>query len=559
MAEYNWYSEYPEDVPREIDPNEFGSITEILERSFREYGERPAFHNLRTTLTYNEMEHLSRKFASYLQNYLGLKKGDRLALMMPNILQYPIALFGALRAGVVVVNVNPLYTQRELEHQLKDSGATAIVIYANSAATLEACIDNTQVKHVIVTEIAEMAKFPYNHIINFTIKNVKKMVPDWNIPMAVSFKDALSLANEDKYERPSIGQDDIAFLQYTGGTTGVSKGAILSHGNIVCNMLQAKAWLEPIRDLAEDGELDNEIIITPLPLYHIFSLTANCFIFNAIGALNVLITNPRDTKRFIGEMKRWKFTAFTGVNTLFNALVNDEEFKKCDFSRLRAALGGGMAVQRSVAEKWKEITGRPLIEAYGLTETSPAACVNPVTVQDYNGKIGLPIPSTIVEIRDDEEKPLGVGEIGEICIKGPQVMKGYWNRPEETAKVMTKDGFLKTGDIGFMDEKGYFEIVDRKKDMILVSGFNVYPNEIEEFVVTHPKVYECAAIGKADEKSGEVVKIFVVKKDPSLTEEELFDFCKQNLTGYKRPKFIEFRAELPKSNVGKILRKDLRE
>ncbi|MFZ8932434.1 MAG: AMP-binding protein [Bacteriovoracaceae bacterium] len=559
MKDYCWFKEYPEGVPQEIDPNEFGSLVEILERSFKEYAQKPAFYNLKTTMSFAQIDEQSKKFASYLQNNLGLKKGDRLALMMPNILQYPIALFGALRAGVVVVNVNPLYTSRELEHQLNDSGAKAIVIYANSAHTLEACIHNTHVKHVIVTEIAELAKFPLNHVINFTLKHVKKMVPSWNIPLAISFKQALMMGDDDKYERPHIGHDDIAFLQYTGGTTGVSKGAVLTHGNIVCNMLQAKAWLGPLLEEHGEDALSEEIIITPLPLYHIFSLTANCFIFFAIGALNVLITNPRDTERFIGEMKKFKFTAFTGVNTLFNSLVNHENFKECDFSRLRATLGGGMAVQKAVAEKWKEVTGRPLIEAYGLTETSPAACVNPISLDNYNGKIGLPIPSTVVEIRDDQGKELEVGEVGEICIKGPQVMQGYWNRPEETAKVMTPDGFLKTGDMGFMDEKGYFQIVDRKKDMILVSGFNVYPNEIEDVIATHPKVFECAAIGIPDEKSGEVVKLFVVKKEEDLTDQELFNFSKENLTGYKRPKYIEFRKDLPKSNVGKILRKDLRE
>ena len=559
MKDYPWFKQYPEGVPTKIDPNEFGSLVEILERSFKEYGSKPAFYNLKTTLTFSQIDHQSRKFASFLQNNLGMKKGDRLALMMPNILQYPIALFGALRAGIVVVNVNPLYTTRELEHQLNDSGAKAIVIFANSAHTLEKCIQKTSVKHVVVTEIAELAKFPLNHILNFTIKHVKKMVPAWNIPLALSFKQALDMGDETKYERTHIGHDDIAFLQYTGGTTGVSKGAILTHGNIVCNMLQAKAWLSPLLEANGEEEFSDEIIITPLPLYHIFSLTANCFIFFAIGALNVLITNPRDTKRFIGEMKKFKFTAFTGVNTLFNSLVNDEEFKECDFSRLRSTLGGGMAVQRAVAEKWKAITGKPLIEAYGLTETSPAACVNPIDLPEYNGKIGLPIPNTEVEIRDEEGKALPTGEVGEICIRGPQVMKGYWNRPEETAKVMTEDGFLKTGDMGFMDEKGFFQIVDRKKDMILVSGFNVYPNEIEEVYVTHPKVFECAAIGVPDDKSGEAVKLFVVKKEEDLTEEELFEFSKENLTGYKRPKFIEFRKDLPKSNVGKILRKDLRE
>lgn len=555
-----WFKNYQKGVPHEIDHNEFQNLMEILERSFKEYPTNPSFMNMGTTISYGQLDILSKKFASYLQINLGLKKGDRVALMMPNILQYPIALFGALRAGIVVVNVNPLYTARELEHQLKDSGAKAIVIFANSAHCLEKVLDKTDVKHVIVTEIGDMLSFPKNILVNSVIKYVKKMVPSWNIPTAIDFLKVLSLGNPESYIRPTIGHEDIAFLQYTGGTTGVSKGAILTHKNIVSNMLQAKAWLDPMR-MAEGGSENGlgEIIITPLPLYHIFSLTANCFIFTAIGALNVLITNPRDLKTFVKAISKIKFTAFTGVNTLFNGLLNNEEFKKINFSSLRLTLGGGMAVQRAVAERWKEVTGKPLIEAYGLTETSPAACVNPMSLKDYNGKIGLPIPSTDVVIKNDDEENVAVGEIGEICIRGPQVMKGYWNKDEETKKVFTQDGYLKTGDIGFMDNEGFFQIVDRKKDMIIVSGFNVFPNEIEDVVATHPKVFEVAAIGKADEKSGEVVKIFVVKKDPSLTESEIMSFCRENLTGYKVPKFIEFRDELPKTNVGKILRKDLRE
>jgi long-chain acyl-CoA synthetase len=426
------------------------------------------------------------------------------------------------------------------------------VIFANSASVLEKVLPNTPVKTVILTEIGDMLKFPKNYIVNFVIKNVKKMVPEFNIPNAVDFKECLAKGDASKFKKADVKLDDTAFLQYTGGTTGVAKGAILTHKNIVANMVQARAW---IKNLITDGK---EIIITPLPLYHIFSLTANCFIFNSVGALNVLITNPRDIPGFVKELKKWKFTAITGVNTLFNGLLNNEEFKKLDFSHLKVSLGGGMAVQKSVADRWKQVTGRPLIEAYGLTETSPAACINPMTLKDYNGLIGLPLPSTEVEIKDDNGKTMPLGEIGEICIRGPQVMAGYYNRPDETAKVMTQDGFFKTGDLGFMNEQGYSKIVDRKKDMILVSGFNVYPNELEDVISQHPKVLECAAIGIPDEKSGEVVKVFVVKKDESLTQEEMMKFCRENLTSYKVPRTIEFRKELPKSNVGKILRKDLR-
>ncbi len=547
-----WHKSYDAGVPFDINPNEYSSINDVIEVGFTKFKNLPAFHNMGTTLSYEEIDRLSLKFASYLQNDLHLQKGDRVALMMPNILQYPIALFGVLRAGLVAVNVNPLYTPRELEHQLKDSGAKAIVIFANSANVLEKILAQTPVKTVILTEIGDMLKFPKNYIVNFVIKNVKKMVPAFNIPNAVSFKSCLMKGDASKFKKIDIKLDDIAFLQYTGGTTGVAKGAVLTHKNIVANMVQARAW---IKNLITDGK---EIIITPLPLYHIFSLTANCFIFNSVGALNVLITNPRDIPGFVKELKKWKFTAITGVNTLFNGLLNNEEFNKLDFSHLKVSLGGGMAVQKAVAEKWKKVTGRPLIEAYGLTETSPAACINPMTLKDYNGFIGLPLPSTEVEIKDDNGATVPMGEIGEICIRGPQVMAGYYNRPDETAKVMTKDGFFKTGDLGFMNEQGYSKIVDRKKDMILVSGFNVYPNELEDVITQQPKVLECAAIGIPDEKSGEVVKVFVVKKDQSLTQDELMKFCRENLTSYKIPKYIEFRTELPKSNVGKILRKDLR-
>jgi len=547
-----WHKHYDAGVPVEISTGEYSSINDLLEAGFKKFSDRPAFHNMGTTLSYSEIDELSKKFASYLQNDLKLSKGDRVAIMMPNILQYPIALFGALRAGMIIVNVNPLYTPRELEHQLKDSEAKAIVIFANSAHVLQKVIQHTEIKKVIITQIGDMLKFPKKHIVNFVIKRVKKMVPDYDLPGSVSFNDILDNADGGKFQRPHVEQTDIAFLQYTGGTTGVAKGAILSHKNILSNMVQARAW---IKNYIEDGK---EIIITPLPLYHIFSLTANCFIFNSVGALNVLITNPRDIPGFIKELKKWKFTAFTGVNTLFNGLLNNKDFAALDFSGLKVSLGGGMAVQKAVAEKWKQVTGRPLIEAYGLTETSPAACINPMTLKDYNGYIGIPLPSTEMTIKDDNENDLPQGDIGEICIRGPQVMGGYWKRPEETAKVMSKDGYFKTGDLGYMTEDGFFKIVDRKKDMILVSGFNVYPNEVEDVVCHYPKVLECAAIGLPDDKSGEVVKIYVVKRDPSLTEEELLKHCRENLTSYKCPKAVEFRNELPKSNVGKILRKDLR-
>ncbi len=547
-----WHKAYDVGVPLEINPEEYSSINDMLEIGFKKYASNPAFHNLGTTLSYSEIDELSRRFASYLQNDLKLQKGDRVALMMPNILQYPVALFGALRAGMIAVNVNPLYTARELEHQLKDADVKAIVIFANSAHVLEKVLAHTPVKHVIVTQIGDFLKFPKNYIVNFVIKNVKKMVPPYSLPGTLDFKSCVSAGDPAAFKRPEMKGSDIAFLQYTGGTTGVAKGAILTHRNIVANMLQARAW---IKDLITESQ---EIIITPLPLYHIFSLTANCFVFSSIGALNVLITNPRDIPGFVKELKKWRFTAFTGVNTLYNGLLNNDEFRKLDFSTLKLALGGGMAVQKAVAERWKQVTRAPLIEAYGLTETSPAACINPMTLKEYNGYIGLPISSTEVEIKDDNNKTVPLGEIGEICIRGPQVMGGYYNRADETAKVMTPDGFFKTGDLGFMTEQGFVKIVDRKKDMILVSGFNVYPNELEDVIAQHPKVLECAAIGVPDEKSGEAVKVFVVKKDESLTADEILKFCRENLTSYKVPRSVEFRKELPKSNVGKILRKDLR-
>jgi long-chain acyl-CoA synthetase len=548
-----WLKSYQPGVPSAIDVNQYSSIVDMLETTFHKFADKPAFHNMGRTISYAELDRMSAQFACFLQNDLRLSRGDRVALMMPNLLQYPIALFGVLRAGLIAVNCNPLYTAPELEHQLKDSGAKAIIVIANFASVLEKALPNTDVKHVVVTELGDLLSFPKSLITNVVVKYVKKLVPNFSIPRTYSFHQALKLGATTSLSKPVVKNDDIAFLQYTGGTTGVSKGAMLTHGNIVANMLQARAWIQfGIRE----GE---EIIITPLPLYHIFSLTANCMIFNSVGALNVLITNPRDMAGFVKELKKWKFTAFTGVNTLFNGLLNTPGFADVDFSKLKISLGGGAAVQRAVAEKWKAVTKCTLIEAYGLTETSPAACINPMNMKEYNGYIGLPLSSTEVKIKDDNGVDLDLTQVGEICIQGPQVMKGYWNRPDETAKVMTADGYLRTGDLGYMNQDGYIKIVDRKKDMILVSGFNVYPNEVEDVIMTMPKVLEAAVIGIPDEKSGEVVKVFIVRKDSSLTVEEVKAFAKANLTGYKHPKHVEFRDELPKTNVGKILRKDLRD
>ncbi|SFW63297.1 AMP-binding protein [Luteibacter sp. UNCMF366Tsu5.1] len=548
-----WLDHYPAGIPADIDVNAFRSIAAVLEESFQKFRERPAFKNFGKVLTYGQIDELSRAFAGFLSGELGLKKGDRLAIMLPNLLQYPIALFGALRLGLTVVNTNPLYTTRELHHQLEDSGAKALVVLDNFAATAQHALDGTKVQHVITTAVGDMVGFPKGNIINFVVKNIRKEVPAFNLPGSVRFRAALERGKAHPMPAVDIGHDDIAFLQYTGGTTGVAKGAMLTHRNMIANMLQADAW---ISGAAKAGE---EIIVTALPLYHIFSLTANGLVFTRMGAMNLLITNPRDMKGFVKELSKEKFTAITGVNTLFNGLLNTPGFADLDFSRLHLSLGGGMAVQRSVAERWKKTTGVTLSEAYGLTETSPAACINPLDLKEYNGSIGLPIPSTYVQIRAEDGTVLPVGEAGELCIKGPQVMKGYWGQPEETAKVLDAEGWLRTGDIAKMDANGYIYIVDRKKDMILVSGFNVYPNEIEDIVMHHPGVAEVAAVGVDDEHSGEVVKLFVVRKDPSLTVDALKEFCRENLTGYKRPKHIEFRDTLPKTNVGKILRRELRD
>jgi long-chain acyl-CoA synthetase len=548
-----WLKSYPKGVPSEIDLNEFKSVGQMFEKSVRQFADRTAYVCMDKGITYGELDRLTRDFAAYLQSVAKLPKGSRIAIMMPNCLQYPICIYGALRAGYTVVNTNPLYTPHELEYQLKDSGAEVIVILENFAHVLQKVLPAVPVKHVIVTSLGEMLGFPKGGIVNLVVRHVKKMVPAWDLPNHKSFKDVLAAGAKADLKPVEVTHDDVAFLQYTGGTTGVAKGAMLTHRNIVANLQQAHAWLKPF--LSKDAE----IIITALPLYHIFALTANGLVFFKIGAKNILITNPRDIPHFVKELQKHKFSAITGVNTLFNALLNNPDFAKLDFSALRISLGGGMAVQKAVADKWKKVTGRTLVEAYGLTETSPAATMNPLDLPDYNGSIGLPISSTDLAIRDDDGKDLGIGETGEICIRGPQVMKGYYQRPEETAKVMFADGFLRTGDVGIVDEKGSVRIVDRKKDMINVSGFNVYPNEVEAEVALHPGVLEVAAVGVPDEKSGETVKIFVVKKDPNLTAEALIAHCKQNLTGYKVPKHVEFRTELPKTNVGKILRRALRD
>ncbi|SDD19701.1 AMP-binding protein [Aquimonas voraii] len=548
-----WLAQYPKGVPAEIDLEQYRNIVSVLEDSCDRYRSRPAFENMGKTISYDELDRLSYQFACHLLLDLKLKKGDRVAIMMPNLLQYPVAIFGVLRAGLTVVNTNPLYTARELKHQLNDSGAVAIVVVENFANVVQEVVKETQVKHVFTTAVGDMLGFPKRQIVNFVLKYLRKAVPDYSLPGAVSFVDAVNAGAGKKLPNIDIAPSDIAFLQYTGGTTGVSKGAMLTHRNLVANMQQSSAWL------GTNVKLGEEEIITALPLYHIFALTANCLVFIKFGGLNHLITNPRDMPGFVKTLSGIRFTAITGVNTLFNGLLNTPGFDKLDFSRLHLTLGGGMAVQRAVAERWKKVTGVPLIEAYGLTETSPAACINPMDLKDFNGAIGLPVPSTEASVQDENGQILPIGEVGELCIRGPQVMAGYWNRPEETAKVLSADGWLKTGDMARMDPNGYCYIVDRKKDMILVSGFNVYPNEIEDVIATHPGVLEVAAVGVPDEKSGEAVKVVIVKKDPNLTADDIRHHCRHELTGYKQPRYIEFRTELPKTNVGKILRRELRD
>ncbi|UCC13275.1 MAG: long-chain-fatty-acid--CoA ligase [Gammaproteobacteria bacterium] len=553
MVEKIWLSQYPEGIPETIDADRIASLKHLIETSFEKYRDLPAFTNMGHSITYGELDQMSRYFGAYLQKVAGLQKGERVAIMLPNVLQYPVAVFGILRAGLCVVNVNPLYTPRELEHQLKDSGAKVILILENFATTLEKVVDKTDVSTIITTGVGDLLPFPKGALTNFVVRRVKKMVPPYSLPSPTNFPRSLKEGKWQTLDDVELDHDDLAFLQYTGGTTGVSKGAILTHGNIVSNVLQAEAWCGT---MFSEGA---EIAITALPLYHIFSLTANCMMFSYVGGNNVLITNPRDFDGFVNELKKYPFTFISGVNTLFNALLNTPGFDQVDFSPMKIALGGGMAVQKPVADHWKKVTGKPILQAYGLTETSPAACINPPDMTEFNGSIGVPISSTDVAIRDEDGADLALGEVGEICIRGPQVMAGYWQRPEETAKTMFQGGWLRTGDMGRMDESGFVFITDRKKDMILVSGFNVFPNEIEDVVVGMDGVLEAAAIGVPDEKSGEIVKLFVVRKDESLTEDEVRAYCKEHLTGYKRPKVIEFREDLPKTNVGKILRRALRD
>jgi long-chain acyl-CoA synthetase len=548
-----WLKSYPPGIPAEIDPGEYGSLVDLLERSVARFRKRVAYLNMGASLTYGQLDEASRRFAAYLQTVLKLPRGSRVAIMLPNLLQYPVCMFGALRAGCVVVNCNPMYTARELQHQLADSGAETIVILENFAHTLEQALPGTAIRHVVMARLGDMLGFPKGPAINFFVKHVLRKVPAWRLEACTDFRDCLAAGSRHRFEPVTVTRDDIAFLQHTGGTTGVSKGAMLTHGNMLANLLQAHAWVRSV--VTDDGEL----IVTALPLYHIFAMTANCFLMIRVGATNLLITNPRDIPAFVAELARHPFTIVTGVNTLFNALLNDERFRRLDFSRLKVSLGGGTAVQKPVAERWKALTGKALIEAYGLTETSPAVTVNPIDLPEYNGAIGLPVPSTEVAIRDDDGNDVPLGETGELCVRGPQVMKGYYNQPAETIAVFTPDGFLRTGDLVAMNGDGYLRLVDRKKDLILVSGFNVYPNEVEEVAAMHPGVADVAAIGVPDAKTGEAVKLFVVRREPSLTAEQLIALCRANLTRYKVPTQVEFRDELPKTNIGKILRRALRE
>jgi long-chain acyl-CoA synthetase len=547
-----WLKSYPPGIPAEIDPGDIPSLKHMVDLSFERFAATDAYVQMGRAMTYREVDERSRAFGAWLQKKAGAKKGERIAIMLPNILQYPIAMFGAFRAGLVVVNTNPLYTARELEHQLNDSGADSIIILENFAHVLQEVLPRTKIKRVIVTAVGDLLAAPKSWIVNFVIRRVRKQVPAWNIPRAVDFQQTLKEGRELTLDAVDVQHDDIAYLQYTGGTTGVPKAAVLTHRNICANIRQAEEWL----GAAYAGRPGT--LITPIPLYHVFALTANCLLFLRLGWRNVLIVNPRDFKGFVAELKKYPFEYITGVNTLFNALLNTPGFETVDFSHLKITLGGGMAVQRAVADRWKKVTGKVLTQAWGLSETSPAACINPTT-DDFNGSIGLPISSTIISIRNDAGEELRVGEIGEICVQGPQVMREYWNRPDETEKVMLPGHVLRTGDIGRIDEQGFVYIEDRKKDMILVSGFNVYPNEVESIAVTHPGVLEAAAVSQADEKSGETVALFVVRKDPKLTEQDIIAHCRKFLTGYKVPHHVYFRNELPKTNVGKILRRPLRD
>jgi len=547
-----WLSSYPKGISADIEIEKYASVVEIFEQSVKEFANRPAFSNLGTSLTYSQFDEATKAVAAYLQKTLKLKKGDRIAIMMPNLLQNPVSIFGSLRAGLTVVNTNPLYTARELRHQLIDSGATTIIVLENYAQTVQEVVADTDVKHIIITKMGDMLNFPKSLLINLAVKYIKKIVPAFSLPGAISFQTVISEGSKQNLEPVHLTHNDLAFLQYTGGTTGIAKGAMLSHKNMVANMLQASEWIK------NDIKPGQETIITALPLYHIFSLTANCMVFIEAGGHNVLITNPRDFKGFVKELSKTSFTVITGVNTLFNALINTKGFHDIDFSNLKITLGGGMSVQAAVAAQWQQITGCALVEAFGLTETSPAVCINPLNIKNYNGSIGLPIPSTYCKLIDSEGNDIINNEAGELCVKGPQVMQGYWKRPEETACALSKDGWLKTGDMAKMDGHGFFYIVDRLKEMILVSGFNVFPNEIENVIVDHPGVLECGVIGIPDEQRGEAIKAFVVKKDISLTEAELIAHCKKNLTPYKIPSSITFIQSLPKTNIGKVLRRALK-
>ena len=548
-----WLKNYPEGIPEFVELDQYTSLIHLLEEAAVRYSHLPAFENRGVQMSYSRLNVESRNFAAYLQTVMNLQKGDRVAIMLPNLLQFPVAMFGILRAGLVAVNINPLYTARELCEALEKSEAKAIVILENFAGVLAETVEDSRVEHVILSRVGDMLGFLESCVVNFVLKYVQHKIPEYELENTVSFNAALAAGRDARFVKPSLTREDFAFLQLTGGTTGSAKLAILTHDNLLSNIAQVDAWFKSV---LEEGK---EVVITALPLYHIFSLTANCFLFVHLGGLNYLITNPRDMKGFVRELGKVNFSVMTGVNTLYNGLLNTEGFSALDFSHLKISLGGGMAVQESVAETWQQVTGCVLAEAYGLTETSPAVTVNPLDLEKFNGKIGLPIPNTEISLRDDDGRELGVGEAGELCVRGPQVMQGYLNNPEETGNVLSEDGWLRTGDIAMIDDDGYISIVDRKKDMILVSGFNVYPNEIEEVVAAHEGVLEVAAIGVPDPASGEVVKLCIVKKDPALVEEDIVDFCKDRLTRYKWPKHIEFYTELPKTNVGKILRRTLRD
>ena len=547
-----WLSSYEDGIQAEVDVTQYDSVVDVVQQSVEKFADQTAFHNMGKDVSYREVGKLAQDFATFLQSSLKLQRGERIAIMMPNVLQYPIAVFGALQAGLVVVNTNPLYTPRELEHQLNDSGATAIVVLENFANTLELVLPKTQIKHVIIASLGDMFGAFKGMLMNWVVRKVKKMVPDYRIPNAITFKQALAKGAAQTFQPVKLTREDLAFLQYTGGTTGVAKGAMLTHGNICANMLQAGEW---IKHKLTEGK---EVVIAALPLYHIFALTVNLMLFFRAGAKSILITNPRDLDGFIAELNKHPVSVFIGLNTLFRGLMNKPEFKQINFSTWKLVLGGGTATQEATAEQWASMVRLPIVEAYGLTEASPGVCANPLNIPAYTGGIGLPVPSTDVQLRDGRGGFVPIGEAGELWIRGPQVMRGYWQRPEETAKVIDQDGWLETGDIAVMNEKGWLKIVDRKKDLIIVSGFNVYPNEIEEVVAHHPKVQEVACVGVKSDKTGEALKLFVVKNDDSLTKEELIEYCRTQLTGYKVPREIEFRDELPKSNVGKILRRELR-